>query len=100
MSNELLTKVQIDMGYQRFLDQDPQAQAQVNKQTQQIADILGADLIELRRIEADKALHERATALGVDSFEYLLQFAVESDEMRQQILQARSDSVARALGQK
>ena len=42
----------------------------------------------------------QATSLGVDSFEFLLQFAVESDEVRKQILQARSDNVARAIGQK
>ena len=100
MSNELLSREQIEAGYRRFLEEDPQARAQVAEQTQQIADILGVDLTELRRIETAKALHERATALGVDSFEYLLQFAVEDDEIRQQILQARSDNLARALGQK
>ena len=100
MSNELLSQEQVDAGYQRFLEKYPQAQARVAKQTQQIADILGEDLIELRRIEAGKALEEQATSLGVDSFEFLLQFAVESDEVRKQILQARSDNVARAIGQK
>ncbi|MGE8448712.1 MAG: DUF6388 family protein [Comamonas sp.] len=100
MSSELLSQEQIDAGYQRFLKEDPQARALVAEQTQQMADILGVELTVLRRDETAKALRERATALGVDSFEYLLQFAVETDEMRQKILQARSESVDRVLGQK
>ena len=100
MSNELLSKDQIDTAYQRFLEQNPQARARVNEITQQTADALGIYLSELRLVETSKALSDRATALGMDSFEYMLKFAVETDEMRQQILQARDDDIARALGLK
>lgn len=53
-----------------------------------------------RRFERAAALGERAAALGIDSFEYLLRFAVETDAERQQILQARNDAIARAIGLK
>ena len=90
MISQLLPQEQIDAGFQRFLDQDAQAQAHVNSQSQQIADILKIDLSVLRRIETGMMLSQRASALGVDSLEYLLQFAVDTDEQRQQILLARS----------
>ncbi|MFP3513875.1 hypothetical protein SB775_30735, partial [Peribacillus sp. SIMBA_075] len=41
----------------RFLSQFPAARARVDKLSQEVANIIGADLDELRRIEA-------ATALG------------------------------------
>ncbi|MEM5406204.1 hypothetical protein [Paraburkholderia unamae] len=100
MSKQLLSKDRIAAGYQRFLAQDPKAMARVEAMTAELADILGADLTELRRDEAAAALGERAAALGIDSFEYLLRFAVETDAERQQVMEARNDALARAIGLK
>jgi hypothetical protein len=94
-----LSEEQIAVGYHRFLAQDPEAAAQVNAITQKLADSVGVDLREYRQLEARRALAERADMLGIDPFEYLLRFAVETDAERQRILLARAAAVQRAIGQ-
>ncbi|WP_124833710.1 DUF6388 family protein [Burkholderia sp. Bp9031] len=98
MSSPLLSAQQIAVGYERFLSQFPAARARVDKLSQEVANIIGADLDELRRIEAATALGEVAKSLGIDPFEYLLQFAVDSEAERRQILQVRQEAIERAIG--
>lgn len=98
MSKPFLSDNQREAGYQRFLEQCPQAQAQVDSVTQAIADALGVELSELRSLEVRKALRDQAVALRIDPFEYLLEFSVPAAVDRQKILLARKESMARALG--
>lgn len=100
MSEQLLSKEQISAGYERYLAQHPDANARVNSITQDLADALGVDLTELRRIEAANALSESAASLDIDGFEFLLRFAVDSESDRQQIIVKRREFMERALGLK
>lgn len=65
--------------------------------TQEVADNLGMSLDEVRRIEIHRAISDRASALGVDQFEYFLGFAVSDAAERSKILQAQKDSISDAL---
>lgn len=98
MTKPLLSKQQIAAGHERFLAQYPAARTRVNAVTQDLADAIGGDLAELRYIEVANALSDAAASLGVDSFEFLLRFAVETETERQQILDALRDNMKRALG--
>jgi len=98
MTEPLLSKQQIAAGHERFLAQYPAARARVKAVTQDVADAIGSDLAELRYIEVANALSDVAGSLGVDSFEFLLRFAVETETERQQILDALHDDMKRALG--
>lgn len=98
MNKAVLSKEQCDVGYQRFLDHDDQARIRVDSMTQDIADNLGMPLDEVRRIETHRAISDKASALGVDQFEYFLGFAVPDAVERAKILQAQKDSISDALG--
>lgn len=98
MTKALLSKEQCDLGYQRFLEQDQQARARVDSMTEQTAVALGMSLDEVRRIEAYRAFSDRASTLGVDQFEYLLEFAVPDAEERRKILQTQKAATSEALG--
>ncbi|WP_151273269.1 hypothetical protein [Burkholderia pseudomallei] len=98
MSSSSLSAQQIAIGYERFLSQFPAAKARVDKLSQEVANIIDADLDELLRIEAATALREVAKRLGIAPFEYLLQFAVDCEVERRQILQARQEAMERAIG--
>ncbi|MDC2858683.1 DUF6388 family protein [Delftia sp. DT-2] len=98
MTKPLLSNEQLDVGYQRFLEHDHQARTRVESMTQEVADHLGTTLDEVRRIEIHRAISDRASALGVDEFEYLLGFAVPDAVERGKILQAQRDSISDALG--
>jgi len=98
MSKPLLSKEQIETGYNRFLAQHPEASVRVKAITLELADALGADLGELRRVEAANALSESAASRGIDGFEYLLRFAVDTESEREQIMQTSRESIERAIG--
>lgn len=98
MNKRLLTDEQIATGYDRFLAVHREASSRVNAVTQAIADALGVDLSELRRIEAVKALSEAAADRGIDGFEFLLQYAVDSETDREQIIRANREAMKRAVG--
>ncbi|WP_354687068.1 DUF6388 family protein [Cupriavidus necator] len=98
MNKRLLSDEQIATGYDRFLVAHPNASARVNAVTKAIADALGVDLAELRRIEAAKALSETAAGRGIDGFEFLLQFAVDSEAERAEIIRANREAMERAIG--
>ena len=98
MSKPLRSKEQIETGYNRFLAQHPEASVRVKAVTLELADALGADLGELRRVEAATALGESAACRGIDGFEYLLRFAVDTESEREQTMQARRESIERAIG--
>lgn len=98
MSKPLLSKEQIETGYDSFLAQHPEASARVKAVSLELADALGSDLGELRRVEAATALGESAASRGIDCFEYLLRFAVDTESEREQIMQARRESIEQAIG--
>jgi len=85
-------------GCQKFLDVHPSAATRIDAITPELAGTLGVDLNEYRRIETIKELQSAAAKLGIDSFEYLLEFAVDSDHERERLLDARNDSLKKALG--
>lgn len=97
MSITGLSPEQFESGLQKFLAQDPQAIERLSSVTPQLANHLGIEFSELHRIETHKALCERATSLQVDSFVYLLQFAIDTEAERQVILVARDASIASSL---
>ena len=98
MSKPLLSKEQIETGYNRFLAQHPEATVRVKAVTLELADILGVDLGELRCVETANALSEAAASRGIDGFEYLLHFAVDTESERGRILQASRESMQWAIG--
>lgn len=93
----MLSDSQIATGYQRFLAAHPEASARASAVTQADADACGTDLDELRRIEVAKALRETAASRGIDGFEFLLQYAVESEAEREEILRANQEAIERAI---
>ncbi|MDF3839614.1 DUF6388 family protein [Cupriavidus basilensis] len=93
-----LTEEQIARGRGRFLADHPQAVDRVNAITQAVADALGEEVTELRRIETAKAMSEAAAAEGIDGFEYLLRYAIDDDDERNRILQQNREAHERAVG--
>lgn len=100
MIYELLTREQIKLGYQRFLEHHPLTKDQVNERAQKMADILGIEPSDLLHIETANVLIAQAKVLGIDSFEYLLQFAIENKEHRQTIIQLRNELISQAISSK
>lgn len=98
MNRPLLSKEQLATGYDRYLRRHSEARARVNAITQEHANSLGVGLEELRRVEVEMALSESAKSLGIDRFEYLLRFAVDTESEREQIRQASRESLERAIG--
>ncbi|WP_182343163.1 hypothetical protein [Comamonas koreensis] len=91
MIHKLLTREQIEKGYIRFLEKNPLALMKVNNRSQQIEIILGKKLSNIQYIETANILVEYAETIGIDSFEYLLLYAVESVEERQKIILLRDE---------
>ena len=91
MIYELLTKEQIQFGYQRFLEDHPEVKIQIDLRIRETRSILDIKLTDLLHIETANEISQRAYALGIDSFEYLLQFAINNCEHRQHIRQWRDE---------
>jgi post-segregation antitoxin (ccd killing protein) len=91
MIYELLTKEQIQFGYQRFLEEHPEVKIQIDLRVRETAIILDIEISDLWHIETANAISQRAYALGIDSFEYLLQFAINNSAHRQHIRQWRDE---------
>ena len=91
MIYELLTKEQIQFGYQRFLEEHPEVKIQIDLRVRETAIILDIEISDLWHIETANAISQRAYALGIDSFEYLLQFAIENSAQRQKIYNLRNE---------
>ncbi|GAB5098159.1 DUF6388 family protein [Caballeronia sp. HLA56] len=98
MSEPLLSKEQVEDGYERFVAQHPDVRARIEALTLEIADALGTDLGELRRVEVAHAMEEFAAREGIESFEYLLRYAISSASERAQILESRRESIERIIG--
>lgn len=98
MNQPQLTEQQLANGCRKFLDVHPAVAARIEAINPELANILGVDLSELRRDETMKELQAAAAQSGIDSFEYLLEFAIESDYERERILDARNDAMKKALG--
>ncbi|WP_322084709.1 DUF6388 family protein [Burkholderia sp. BCC1972] len=98
MSLSFLSDQQITSGYEQFLSKFPKARARVNEISQEVADMLGVKLDELRQVETAKALDEVAKSHNIDPFEYLLQFAVDNESERNEILRANREAMERAIG--
>lgn len=98
MSKSALSAEQVAVGYQRFLAENPSAKAEVDAIPLEVAEALGVKLSELRLEKTARLLCQRATELGLEDFEYLLQLSVEDEAERQQIRQARENEIARCLG--
>jgi hypothetical protein len=88
----------VAIGYKNFLDTYPAAAARVAAITNDFAKALGVELDECRRLETAQELEAAAAHEGIDKFEYLLEFAVRSDDERDRLLQARAGDVKKALG--
>ncbi|MEJ5031073.1 hypothetical protein WH303_18125 [Comamonas sp. MYb69] len=95
-----MTKEQIELGYQRFLKHHPHAKTQVKERSEKMADILGIKISDLQHIETANILIEYANFLGIDSFEYLLQFAIGNKEHRKTIIGWRNELLSNAIGSK
>jgi len=91
MIYELLTKEQIQFGYQRFLEEHPEVKIQIDLRVRETGIILDIDISDLWHIETANAISQRAYALGIDSFEYLLQFSIENSTQRQKIYKLRDE---------
>ncbi len=87
----LLSREQVDVGYERFVEAHPEVRERILAITLELADNLELDVGELRRVEIAHALNEQAFRQGVDEFDLFLQYAVNSAEERKQILQATCD---------
>lgn len=98
MSEPLLSKETASIGYQKFLSDNPKAKAEVEATTQEVAEILGVELSELRLETTIRLLCQRAAELGLEDFEYLLQLSVQDEVERQRIRQAREKEISRCLG--
>lgn len=85
-------------GRQRFLDAHPQVKAQVLSVPQAVADALGVELTEIHESDTYKAIAEMAKQAGEDADDYFLRYALDSEEERQEFIQARRDQALRAIG--
>jgi hypothetical protein len=98
MSEPLLSKEQVKDGYERFVALHPDVRARIEAITLELASALGKDLGELRRVEVAHAMEEFAAREGVESFEYLLRYAISSASDRLRILESRQKSIERIIG--
>jgi hypothetical protein len=98
MSKKMLSEEQLETAYNRFLAEHPEVSVRVKAITLESADALGVDLRDLRRVEVAKALEEFAASCGLDVFEYLLGYAVETQSERQKIMHSRREAIEQAIG--
>ncbi|MCS6496800.1 hypothetical protein NX905_21380 [Burkholderia thailandensis] len=98
MNEPLLSPEKVEAGYARFLAANPDAAARVNAVTQGLADALGVDIDDLRRVEAEQALTDAAARVNADRFEYFLHFAVDDASDRNALIAARKKALERAIG--
>ncbi|RAR49577.1 UNVERIFIED_CONTAM: hypothetical protein C7454_12554 [Acidovorax defluvii] len=93
-----LSTEQMATGRERFLDAHPQVKSQVLSVSQAVADALGVELAEIHQSDTDKAIAEKAEQAGEDADDYFLRYALDSEEERQEFIQARRDQALRAIG--
>lgn len=92
-----LTSKQMIQGHARFLEAYPAIHAAVMAYDHAVANALGLELETVRTQATAEAIVKRANDLNVDPFEFLLQFAVDTEEERKEILDARKESIHKAL---
>ena len=93
-----LSPEQMATGRQRFLDAHPQVKAQVLSVPQAVADALGVEMAEIHQTDTDKAIAAMANQAGEDAHDFFLRYALDSEEERQEFIQARRLATERALG--
>lgn len=94
-----LNKQQVARGVTRFLEAYPAKRRELESLSAELAECLGLTLEELRQQRSHELLGGTAKALGRDEFEFLLEFAVDSQEERSELLAAHRDAIRRALGE-
>lgn len=93
-----LSPVQQATGRERFLDAHPEVKAKVLSVPQAVADALGVELTGIHESETYKAIAEMAKQAGEEADDYFLRYALDSEEERQEFIQARREKTRRALG--
>ncbi|UJB66458.1 hypothetical protein YS110_17695 [Acidovorax sp. YS12] len=91
------TAKQMAQGHTRFLDAYPQIHAEVMAYDDAVANALGLELETMRTQATAEAIVKQTNDLNIDPFEFLLRFAVDTEEERKQLLDSRKESIRRAL---
>lgn len=94
-----LNEQQVARGLARFLDAYPSMKSEVESLGEDEAECLGLTLEELRLHHGHQLLADVAKTRGLDEFEFLLEFAVDSQEERSELIAANRDAIHRALGE-
>jgi hypothetical protein len=87
------------VGYERFVAEHPESVVHIERMGPDTAKILGIDYQKVRMKAIVQELEQAARAHGVDPFEYLLRYAVESEIEREEILLRRRQAIAVRLEQ-
>lgn len=94
-----LNEQQVAHGLARFLDAYPSMKSEVESLGEEEAECLGLTLEQLRWHHSHQLLADVAETRGLDEFEFLLEFAIDSPEERTELIAANRDALRRALGE-
>lgn len=93
-----LTIEQQTKGRKKFLASHPDVQKNVDEVSEAMANALGVSVEALREETISQGLATAAGVAGVDSFEFLLMFAADSEEEFNSLLEERNNALMKAIG--
>lgn len=98
LDSSFLSDAQRAAGRECFATAYPNITAEIEKMGPQVAEILGVDYEQCRVGTIELAMKELALTRRIEMFDLLLEYAIESQLEREQILQSRRESITRLLG--
>ncbi|WP_125482933.1 hypothetical protein [Caballeronia choica] len=93
----LLTDSEREGALERFVAENPEVVRGIDPE---IAALMGRDYAQDRRIAIAHEMRELALERGIDRFELLLHYAVDTSLRREQILECRRAAIARLVGER
>ncbi|MBN3836313.1 hypothetical protein [Burkholderia sp. Ac-20344] len=94
-----LTEAHRAVGRERFAAAHPHVVAEIEAMGPQVAALLGVDYEQQRTGAIELGMKEQALASGIEMFDLLLDYAIDSQPEREQIRQRRRELIAQLLGQ-
>lgn len=93
-----LTEQQIALGIARFLKAYPAARREVDDLDETLAQSIGMELEELRKLQALELMGKAASDQGVDATAFMVEFALDTPEERVKFLAELEEAHRRAVG--
>lgn len=94
-----LTEVHRAVGRERFAAEYPHVVAEIEAMGPQISELMGVDYEQQRTDAIELGMREQALASGIEMFDLLLDYAIDSLPEREQVRQRRCELITQLLGQ-